>query len=142
MARERWSRRHARDPLPQRRVGQARVLPVRLSVLTLLAVLALAAPARAQQLEPPPITVGFVPAQMPPVVAGDAMIGQACGHVAEASGGRDGGAYMPMECGELIEFSAPQAMVELFVRVPSGSPVTVRACEPRRGVHRGRAPGG
>ena len=46
------------------------------------------------------------------------------------SGGHDGGAYFPLNCGGDVVFDAPQAIVELYVRETMG-PVTLTPCPPQ-----------
>ncbi|MDA0169550.1 thrombospondin type 3 repeat-containing protein [Solirubrobacter taibaiensis] len=46
-------------------------------------------------------------------------------------GGWDGGAYMPVTCGyPNISFEKPMATVEFFVRMPVGTGMTFRSCDP------------
>lgn len=95
----------------------------------LLAALALgvsAAPAAAQS----PYVVKFKPGQITPVEEGGARVSRECPQVeVVGKGGWDGGAYLPVPCGNpWTEFEQPQAIVELFVRVPTSGGVTFEAC--------------
>ncbi|RKQ90571.1 thrombospondin type 3 repeat-containing protein [Solirubrobacter pauli] len=96
-------------------------------VLLLAAVLVsvLAGPAAAQS----PTVVKFKPGQSTPVEEGGAYISSECGGTAETGSDPDRGTYMPAKCGyPYLQFQAPQALVELFVRVPAGGGVTFEAC--------------
>jgi hypothetical protein len=98
--------------------------------LALLATLAWAAPASAD-LAPPPTVVRFSAGQTTPIVESGATTNSSCARATvQASGGRDGGAWLPLACGGDVAFSAPQAMIELFVRVRTGGEVRVYACGP------------
>jgi hypothetical protein len=103
---------------------------MRLAALTLvLAALAVAAPAWAQS--PAPSVVTFA------APVSDTMFDSppACPTAIVATGGRDGGPFLRVPCGipQLrIVFSAPQSLVELFVRAPDGGEtLIVTACGPQ-----------
>lgn len=96
-------------------------------VVVLVAVLlgVFATPAAAQS----PYVVKFKAGQTTAFEEGGAYISSECGGTAEASGGWDGGPFMPAKCGyPYFQFQQPQAIVELFVRVPAGGGATFEAC--------------
>jgi len=95
----------------------------------LVAFFALAAPARAQ-LAPAPSVVKFDAGDRTPIDQAGAHVNAECGGTGTSSGGWDTGSYLPLECsGFWTDFDTPQAVVELWVRVPDGTPpVTLRAC--------------
>ncbi len=100
--------------------------------LAVFAVLAVAAPAQAQ-LETPPTVIDFEDGQTPPVRSGDGEVLDSgeCGDELFA-GGWNRGTYVRLGCPfNFISFTAPQAMVEFFVRVPAGVTMTFRACDPQ-----------
>jgi hypothetical protein len=104
---------------------------IRTLALAVLATLTLAAPANA--LDPSPTVERFDGATLntqmfssPPACPGSII----------RAGGRDGGPFLHIPCGNPqleIFFDAPQAIVELFVRVPQGSsgPLDLEACGPQ-----------
>jgi hypothetical protein len=102
---------------------------VKLTLVTLFAALALAAPANAQ-LAPAPTVIPFADGQRAPVDQGGASVGGECPDPVVKTGGWDNGAFLPTTCGyAYIHFERPQAMVELYARVPAGSPPAIlRAC--------------
>jgi hypothetical protein len=101
---------------------------MRLALLTVLAAVLVAAPARAQ-LDPAPsvrtFADGFSPNEFdsPPACPGSVI----------ASGGRDGGPFLRIPCGSpqlRILLPQPAQIVEFFVRAPSGGSVlSVDACD-------------
>jgi hypothetical protein len=105
---------------------------VRLALAIVIA-LVVAAPASAQS----PTAITFMERQTTPIVQGGATFddGQ-CGSSTVAPGGRDGGPYLRVVACEGsprldIAFDAPQALVELFVRVQGTAALRVRACGPQ-----------
>src|ERR1044072_1752077 len=95
---------------------------MRLALVTLFAGLLLAAPASAQMAASPTV-IPFAAGQRQPAAAGDAHVSSECGAAAVENDGWDNGPYMNLTCGyPFIDFARPQAMVELFVRVPVGGP--------------------
>jgi hypothetical protein len=96
---------------------------MRLALLTVLAAVILAAPARAQV--PPPTVITFDGGV---TSAGDGTVSPEC-PLPMSSGGRDGGAYLGSDCfGLFIGFRQPQRLVQFFARVPSGGSATFEAC--------------
>ncbi|MDA0180406.1 thrombospondin type 3 repeat-containing protein [Solirubrobacter phytolaccae] len=92
-------------------------------VVALLGVFA--APAAAQS----PYVIKFKGGQSGFFEEGGASVSSECGGTGVAAGGWDGGAFMPVKCGyPYIQFQAPQAIVEFFVRLPAGNAVTFGAC--------------
>ena len=92
-------------------------------VAVVLVLLACAAPASAAT-DPPPTVVTFDGGA---TSAGAGRFTSECSLVTQPSGGRDGGAYLPLPCRGTIVFDTPQAIVELFVR-PSMGPVQFTIC--------------
>jgi hypothetical protein len=93
---------------------------MKVAALALLLLMAWAAPASAQFT---PTVVPFVNGQQTPVIEKGVTIGSECGGVAQGSGGWDGGAYLPADCGyPSIHLDKPMATVEFFVRIPSATP--------------------
>jgi hypothetical protein len=101
---------------------------MRLALLTVLAAVVLAAPARAQN-TPAPTVVTFDAA--PPQGLLDSP--EACTGAIVASGGRDGGPFWRIPCGNpQVRFRLPQTAntVAFFVRAPQGgSDLFVSACD-------------
>ncbi len=93
-------------------------------VVGVLCLLAWAGPARAA-MDPPPTVITF---EGGATSAGDGRLNTECmSFPVVPTGGHDGGAYFPLECGGTLNFDAPQAIVELYVRVSSGD-VTLTPC--------------
>jgi hypothetical protein len=94
--------------------------------LALFAFLLVAAPASAQS----PSVVTFANSSPAPYTEAGATFDGECGADRLAAGGRDGGPHLYLECGFLtLSFSQPQALVELFVRLPAGDAATFSACD-------------
>ena len=101
---------------------------MKVAALALLLLMAWAAPASAQFT---PTVVPFVNGQQTPVIEKGVTIRSECGGVAQGSGGWDGGAYLPADCGyPFIYLDKPMATVEFFARIPVGNSVTFRSCDP------------
>ena len=103
---------------------------MRFAALTLvLAAFVVAAPAWAQS--PPPTVVTF---ESQPYAA-TFTAPPACPPELVLAGGRDGGRFLRVPCGNpqvQIRFAAPQSLVELFVRAPQGGgDLFVTACGPQ-----------
>jgi hypothetical protein len=97
---------------------------MRAAALALLIAVAWAAPAAAQA----PSTVKFTPGAQAPFVEGGARIDSYYSFGVKAAGGWDGGAYFATGGGVTVDFDTPQAMVELFVRLPVGADTSLQVC--------------
>ncbi len=95
--------------------------------LAVVVTLLVAAPASAQS----PSVVTFANSfPMSPFTESGATFDGECGADRIAKGGRDGGPYLYLECGlPTITFQQPQALVELFVRMPAGDTASFSACD-------------
>jgi hypothetical protein len=112
---------------------------IRALVAAALAVLALAAPARA--MDPSPTVVKFAARQSTPISAGgadfDTPSSSLCPGSTVATDGWDGGPFLRLPQSScttklVISFESPQAGVELFVRGQPGTPISVTGCGPIR----------
>ncbi len=101
---------------------------MRLALAVLAGLLLFAAPASAQS--PAPSVVTFANTfPMSPFTESGATFDGECGVDRIAKGGRDDGPHLYLECGfPTITFQQPQALVELFVRMPAGDTAFFSAC--------------
>jgi hypothetical protein len=93
-------------------------------VVAVLVLLACAAPAGAAT-DPPPTVITF---EGGATSAPGGRVNSECTPTLAQAGGHDGGAYDALTCGGNVTFDAPQAIVELYVRVRSGT-VTLTPCQ-------------